>query len=68
MSDPHADCPSVAWQQVTCDRCKRTYQCTPADDYYCAADGDHCCEPCLMAGMGATGLMIVLPVDGPTTT
>lgn len=25
---------AVQWQQVTCRRCKRTYQCTPEDDYY----------------------------------
>lgn len=24
----------IQWQQVTCRRCKRTYQCTPQDDYY----------------------------------
>jgi hypothetical protein len=25
---------ALQWQQVTCSRCKRTYQCTPDDDYY----------------------------------
>ena len=25
---------AVQWQQVTCCHCKRTYQCTPEDDYY----------------------------------
>lgn len=25
---------AVQWQQVTCRECKRTYQCTPEDDYY----------------------------------
>ena len=25
---------SAAWQQVTCRDCKRTYTCTPEDDYY----------------------------------
>ena len=25
---------ALQWQQVTCRRCKRTYQCTPEDDYY----------------------------------
>jgi hypothetical protein len=24
----------IQWQQVTCRRCNRTYQCTPEDDYY----------------------------------
>ena len=31
---------AVQWQQVTCRRCKRTYQCTPEDDYYGANAGD----------------------------
>jgi hypothetical protein len=48
--DPHADCPSYAGQEVTCDRCGKTYRCTPAADYYCAVEGDHCCEPCLTNG------------------
>lgn len=25
---------SAAWQQVTCCDCKRTYTCTPEDDYW----------------------------------
>jgi hypothetical protein len=25
---------ALQWQQVTCSRCRRTYQCTPEDDYY----------------------------------
>ena len=25
---------ALQWQQVTCRRCSRTYQCTPEDDYY----------------------------------
>jgi hypothetical protein len=25
---------AIQWQQVTCRRCKRIYQCTPEDDYY----------------------------------
>jgi hypothetical protein len=25
---------ALQWQQVTCRRCGRTYQCTPQDDYY----------------------------------
>ena len=24
----------AAWQPVTCRSCKRSYQCTPEDDYY----------------------------------
>lgn len=30
---------SAAWQQVTCRDCKRTYTCTPEDDYYGEPDG-----------------------------
>lgn len=38
------------WKQVTCDRCGDTYQCQPGRDFYCAVEGDHCCEPCLLRG------------------
>jgi hypothetical protein len=37
-----------AYKTVTCDRCKRPFTCTPWDDFYCAAEGDHCCERCLI--------------------
>ncbi len=47
MND-HANCGSNAGKTVTCDRCWRTFVCTPRDDFYCAAEGDHCCEACLM--------------------
>lgn len=43
----HSAC-DFAWKQVKCDRCGRKYRCTPSDDHYCAAEGDHCCEPCLL--------------------
>jgi hypothetical protein len=56
--DPHAQCPNRAWQWVMCDRCRRLYICTPSSDYYCAAEGDHCCEPCLLAAAGITELHI----------
>lgn len=49
MNDRHPACDHV-YQQVTCDRCGRQYRCTPEDDFYCAAEGDHCCEPCLLGG------------------
>lgn len=49
----HENCPARAWQWVTCDRCGAHYRCTPSQDFYCAAEGDHCCEPCLVAGIGA---------------
>jgi hypothetical protein len=57
--NPHANCGGHAYQQVTCDRCKRTYQCTPSSDYYCAAEGDHCCEPCLLTGIAPDGVIVV---------
>jgi hypothetical protein len=50
--DPHANCPDWAWRRVTCQRCRRHYVCTPGEDYYCAAEGDHCCESCLVAAVG----------------
>jgi len=47
----HETCVSTenAWKYVTCDRCGRTFMCTPSDDFYCV-DGspDHCCESCLV--------------------
>lgn len=46
----HADCGSNAWKPVHCDRCGRDFVCTPWDDFYCAAAGDHCCERCLVGG------------------
>jgi len=50
--DPHAGCDadSRAGTEQTCDRCQRTLVVTPWDDFYCAAEGDHCCEPCLIGG------------------
>jgi hypothetical protein len=52
----HANCPDVAYKPVTCDRCGRQYVCTPSQDYYCAAEGDHCCEPCLIGNLPLTVL------------
>lgn len=46
----HSQC-NNAWKPVKCDRCSREYVCTPSDDFYCAAEGDHCCGPCLLGGM-----------------
>jgi hypothetical protein len=43
---------NAAWQHVTCRICRRTYRCTPADDYYentTATDG--VCEKCLVGDM-----------------
>jgi hypothetical protein len=46
----------VQWQQVTCSRCNRTYQCTPEDDYYGAdpegplpGPDEGVCFSCLLA-------------------
>lgn len=58
--DAHRNC-NYAWKQVRCDRCGRTYQCTPSDDYYCVAEGDHCCESCLLRGRS---LIVLDPSDG----
>lgn len=61
----HADCPSFADQPVKCDRCGREYVCAPSSDFYCAAEGDHCCEPCLLAGAGLADLVVM---DDPEVT
>ena len=45
----HSRC-DFAWKPVRCERCGREFVCTPWADLYCAADGDHCCEGCLLAG------------------
>jgi hypothetical protein len=44
---------SVQWQRVTCRDCKRTYQCTPEDDYYGATTvDDGQCFGCLLIANG----------------
>jgi hypothetical protein len=41
------------WQPVTCRECKRSYQCTPEDDY-CGGDSatTGLCFSCLLAANG----------------
>jgi hypothetical protein len=56
--DPHAECESKAWKPVHCERCGRDFVCCPWDDFYCAAEGDHCCERCLI---GDRKLIVVDP-------
>lgn len=63
--DSHANCDGYAYQQVTCGRCGRTYQCTPWDDYYCAAEGDHCCEACLVGGRKIAVVDLDAPLSEP---
>jgi hypothetical protein len=53
----HSQC-NFAWKQVKCDRCDAEYVCTPSSDFYCAAEGDHCCEPCLLGGRGITTVVV----------
>lgn len=60
MTSAHSNC-NNAYQPVRCDRCGREYICTPSDDFYCAAEGDHCCERCLLSGAGVTRLFVVQP-------
>jgi hypothetical protein len=45
----HSRC-DFAGKPVRCERCGREFVCTPWDDLYCAAEGDHCGEGCLLAG------------------
>ena len=64
---------NVQWQQVTCMDCRRTYQCTPDDDYFApgqatapASTTSGVCFKCLLARDGldieTTGVL-VLDVD-----
>lgn len=40
------------WQQVTCVKCGRTYQCTPRDDYYNSTTADDgVCTRCLIGNL-----------------
>jgi hypothetical protein len=50
---------SFAYQEVTCDRCGRTYICSPSDDFYETAEGDHCCEQCLLGGLRLAGEVLI---------
>lgn len=61
MTD-HSKC-SNAYKQVTCDRCGRTYTCTPSADLYCMPKGDHCCETCLCIDMRVSKITTVTPDD-----
>lgn len=58
----HSNC-DFAYKQVKCDRCATEFVCTPSSDFYCASEGDHCCEPCLLRGAGITEIT-VLRLDG----
>lgn len=63
---------SLQWQQVTCRRCKRTYQCTPEDDYYGVKEvnpgpDEGVCFPCLLILSGRdpeTTPVTVIYADG----
>jgi hypothetical protein len=59
---------ALRWQQVTCRRCKRTYQCTPEDDYYSAGGPDEgTCFRCLLIEAGRdpeTTRVMVIYADG----
>lgn len=58
----HSEC-HPAGQDVKCDRCGREYVCTPFDDFYCAAEGDHCCESCLTGGRPIVHIDPAAPLD-----
>jgi hypothetical protein len=63
---------AIQWQQVTCRRCKRAYQCTPEDDYYGAGvvnpgPDEGVCFACLLILSGRdpeTTPVMVLYADG----
>ena len=54
---------AIQWQQVTCSRCKRTYQCTPEDDYYGWGEAN----PGQREGVCFTCLLILSGHDPDTT-
>jgi len=54
---------ALQWQPVTCRRCKRTYQCTPEDDYY----GHGAPNPGPQEGVCFTCLLILSGRDPETT-
>lgn len=64
-TDPHANCGGNAYKPVQCDRCRRTYKCSPWDDYYCSPEGDHCCESCLVGGKQIAYIDLEAPLDKP---
>ena len=73
MAEPVMDLNvALQWQQVTCSRCKRTYQCTPEDDYYGVkkanpGPGEGVCFACLLILSGSdpeTTPVQVLYIDG----
>jgi hypothetical protein len=44
----HSQC-DPASKEVRCEWCGRTFVGTRWDERCCAAEGDHCCEVCLLA-------------------
>jgi len=63
--NPHANCPDWAYLHVTCQRCRRKYQCNPFDDYYCTPEGDHACGPCLFKGKKVAHIDLEAPLEKP---
>ena len=64
MAEPALDLnEAIQWQQVTCRRCKRTYQCTPEDDYY----GREAANPGPQEGVCFACLLILSGRDPETT-
>lgn len=61
----HSKC-DWAWKPVKCDRCGAEFVCTPSTDFYCAAEGDHCCEPCLVGGLPVRVMTVRAVAEGGT--
>lgn len=56
------------WQMVTCSRCKRTYRCTPTDDFNTPAPdlgwtAGRVCDPCLLELAGLPGPIRYVEVE-----
>jgi hypothetical protein len=64
--------PFLGAQEVTCAECKRTYTCTPEDDYYNAdSTTTGLCFSCLLASGGMnpeTTPVQVINLDGDGST
>lgn len=54
--------PGHAWQQVCCRTCRRTFTCTPEDDYYDDGHGagpdEGVCTGCMLDAAGIEGPML----------
>lgn len=59
----------ASWQPVTCRKCKRSWSCTPEDDYYGAESATSgVCLKCLLAERGLDPEAMLVAVIDVTET